>query len=238
MIQIPYAELALGAARNQAFAEGLAAGASTGRLWARKQDDKRDAAMRLAGHAAQVASTRQPGFQLWNPESGKPPATVNIQTAFGAIAQHTEDRRRVAAMFGIRPGYEASELGAAARRPNEWFDRRLVALRATQPATIIERLLAPGGGPNIAVKAIEFTSPAGARIWLLRGLAIEPPRVVPIATASATASVAPELERDRHYDPDAVEAAAASPRPRGKTPAPRKSTRPRTQTNAATTKTR
>ena len=64
MNSIPFAELALGAARNQAFAEGLAAGASTGRLWARKQDDKRDAALRLSGWADRTVKTKQPGFQL------------------------------------------------------------------------------------------------------------------------------------------------------------------------------
>ena len=189
MNKIPFAELALGAARNQAFAEGLAAGASTGRLWARKQDDKRDAILRMEGQAIHLAVTKYPGYQLWAPDSpAKAPIQVNLKEAYDLAIKHTRDPSDVAHLFGVPEGGGAMAGLVAASKRGNWFEHRLEVLagKKGEPYTEMRDAVKTatydaGAGNIIEADAIEFMTPASGdrprrRLWLTRR-----PRVIPKA---------------------------------------------------------
>ena len=179
MDKIPFAELALGAARKQAFAEGLAAGASAGRLFARQQDDKRDAQQRRLGAAHQLATARQPGFQLWQENASSPVVNTNAAGAYSRLVAFTGDEAGTAQILGINLTSERARdvsLSNAARAPTRWFDNAVGrSAAAGRPAEPFEQKLDAGGRTtSVQGRALVFTNSAGERLFFSRGAVATP----------------------------------------------------------------
>jgi hypothetical protein len=73
---IPWNELALGFARGTAYEKGFNDGMDSQRLFEINQNDTQN---KLTGWAARTAVTKNPGWNIWNPDSNEYPTSTNVE---------------------------------------------------------------------------------------------------------------------------------------------------------------
>ena len=74
---IPWNELALGFARGTAYEKGFNDGTDSQRLFEIHQNDTQN---KLTGWAARTAVTKNPGWNIWNPDNqNEYPISTNVQ---------------------------------------------------------------------------------------------------------------------------------------------------------------